>query len=156
SYIAAPLPPQPNVCDSLFATPGSSIWTILADQDGTSVHLELPARPGGPPPPPPDVPSLDAGQVFRMTREGPFVIKSNLPIEVMQGMDCEPTLASAVPTAPLLTDLYFAVLPRFDTMISIIWRQPERPIYLDGARIEETLFEPAGGGFDVGRVPIVA
>jgi hypothetical protein len=68
-------------------------------------------------------------------------------------MDCEPTMSSAVPTERLHRDLYFAVLPGFDTTIAIV-RREGRATYLDGARLEDSLFEPVGDGFDVLRVPL--
>ena len=56
---------------------------------------------------------------------------------------------------PLLTKLRFAVLPGFDTMIALV-RRSGRPLFLDGAHLEESSFEPVGGGYDVGRLPIEA
>jgi hypothetical protein len=71
----------------------------------------------------------------------------------MQGMDCEPTLSSAVATGPMLTNYRFAVLPNFDTMVAIV-RKAKRPIFVDGARLEESLFENVADGFDVAQVPV--
>ena len=38
-------------------------------------------------------------------------------------------------------------------MIAIVRRPASRSIF-DGARIEDSLFEPVGGGFDVARIPL--
>ncbi len=73
----------------------------------------------------------------------------------MQGMDCEPTLSSAVPTTTWLKDLWFGVLPNFDTLIAIV-RTAGQPVYLDGARIEDSVFQAVGAGFDVARLPLEA
>ena len=83
------------------------------------------------------------------------MVSASSPIQVMQGMDCEPSLSSAVPTAAWLTDYWFGALPNFDTMIAIV-RMGGEPVFLDGAKLEDSLFQPAGMGFDVARIPLEA
>jgi hypothetical protein len=151
SFVAAALPPQAATCDPLLGAPGASVWRIVADRDGTQVQFVAPKNviglPSGPM-------ILARGQVLeRVVSGGSFTITASGPIMVMQGMDCEPTMSAAVSTEPLLKDLRFAVLPNFDTMLAIV-RTAGQPIFLDGARIEESLFEPAGGGFDVAQIPL--
>jgi hypothetical protein len=109
SFVAAQLPPEGGVCDPLLTPPGSSIWTIVADKDATQVQFSVAA---GAPPAPNRV--IDAGESFHISVPGDFVVTSSAPIQLMQGMDCEPTLSSAVPTTTLFTEHWFGVLPGFD------------------------------------------
>ncbi|HVU52701.1 MAG TPA: IgGFc-binding protein [Polyangia bacterium] len=169
AYVAAQLEPQAGVCDPLLpfagAAPASgpaggrppsaptnaSIWTIVADRDGTQVRFSsasgavvAPDR------------TLGAGEAFHISVPGSFVVSGNFPIEVMQGIDCEPSLSSAVPTSTLLTELYFAVLPNFATEAAIV-RAVGDPLYIDGVRVPmDATVEPAGGGFEVLHLPIDA
>jgi hypothetical protein len=150
SYVAAALTPKPGVCDPLLDPPGSSIWAIVADRDDTLVTFSTPTAPGAQLPAPR---RINAGESFHVITPGSFTVTGSRPIMVMQGMDCEPTLSSAVSTNPLLTNYRFAVLSNFDTMIGLV-RPAGRPVFLDGARIEDSLFEPVAGGFDVARIPL--
>jgi IgGFc binding protein len=149
SYVAAELTPQAGVCDPLFDPAGSSLWTILADRDGTKVHFE-PLASGAPAPPDR---TLNAGESFHVFVVGSFTVSAKRPILVMQGMDCEPTLSSAVSTSPWLTNYRFAVLPAFDTLIALA-RPAGAPAYLDGARVPESAFQAVGGGFEVATIPM--
>jgi len=149
SYVAAQLTPQAGVCDPLFG-PGASLWTILADGADTHVRFQSPS--GASPSP---ERTLGEGEAFRFSAAGDFVIRASHPIQVMQGMDCEPSLSSAVPTTALLGDYRFSVLPNFGTMMAIV-RMAGQPVFFDGARIEDSLFDPVGGGFDVARIPLEA
>jgi hypothetical protein len=154
SYVAARLPPQAGVCDpflpSVGPSPasGASIWTIVADADATHVRFRAPSGP----PPAPDR-TIMAGESFHIFAPDDFTVTASGPIQVMQGMDCEPSLSSAVPTSRLLSDHWFGVLPNFDTMMAIV-RPAGQPVFLDGARIEDSLFQPVGAGFDVARLPV--
>jgi hypothetical protein len=174
AYVAAQLEPQAGVCDPLlpFAGPppapapgpspgpmggrppttaptNASIWTIVADRPSTQVRFSTasgavvaPDR------------TIGAGEAFHISVPGSFVVSANGPIEVMQGIDCEPSLSSAVPTSTLLTDLYFAVLPSFETEAAIV-RTVGDPLYIDGVRVPmDATVEPAGGGFEVVHLPI--
>jgi hypothetical protein len=149
AYVAAELTPQVGVCDPTLAPPGSSIWRVVADHDGTDVHFTLP--PGSTATPPPDR-TINAGEVFELEAAEDFTVTSSRPVLVMQGMDCEPTLSSAVPTTVWLTDYWFAVLPNFDTQIALV-RHMGQPVYLDGRQLD-VAFAPAGGGFEVARVTL--
>ena len=172
AYVAAQLEPQAGVCDPLLplagpppappsAPPGgrppppaptnASIWTIVADRDGTEVRFSsasgavvAPDR------------MIDAGEAFHISVVGSFVVSASSPVQVMQGMDCEPSLSSAVPTSTLLSDLYFAVLPSFATEAAIV-RAVGDPLYIDGVRVPmDATVEPTGGGFEVVHLPIDA
>ncbi|HSZ81462.1 MAG TPA: IgGFc-binding protein, partial [Polyangia bacterium] len=95
SYVAAELTPQAGVCDPTITPAGSSIWRIVADQDDTQVHFTGPGGADGGAPPDR---MIGAGEVFQIYAVGDFSVTSSKPVLVMQGMDCEPTLSSAVPT----------------------------------------------------------
>jgi len=159
SFVAAQLEPQAGVCDPLLPQAGSSgpsganasIWTIVADRPNTQVRFSsasgaviAPDR------------TLGAGEAFHISVAGSFVVSGSFPIQVMQGIDCEPSLSSAIPTSTLLSDLYFAVLPSFATEAAIV-RAVGDPLYIDGVRVPmDATVEPAGNGFEVVHLPIDA
>jgi hypothetical protein len=153
TFVAAALPPRPGLCDSLYDGPMTSIWRIVADQPNTTVDFL----------PPPGVTGpfaqriLRAGEPLRLfvPAEVSFTIKTSAPIEIMQGMDCEATLASAVPVDPLLGELWFAVLPTFDSALAVV-RKEQQAVFLDEGRVDEAAFAPAGGGFEVAELPLAA
>ncbi len=149
AYVAAQLEPQAGVCDPLLSPPHSSIWTIVADRAGTQVHFSVASGAS----PAPDR-TLDAGESFHVSLPGNFVVNASNPIQVMQGMDCEPSLSAAVGTATLLSDYFFAVLPSFDTEVAVV-RTMGTPLFIDGVLVPaDATIEPAGGGFEVVRLPI--
>jgi hypothetical protein len=153
-FIAAALPPQAKVCDSVLGVPGASLWRIVAARDGTTVQFDAPAGVVGTPPLGPGV-SLAAGGVFEtIVAGGSFTVTASGPVQVMQGIDCEPTLSAAInATAPMLTDLRFPVLPNFDQLASIV-RPAGAPITLDEAVVPDAMFAAAGGGFEVAQIPL--
>jgi len=144
SYVAAELTPQPGVCDPTITPAGASIWRIVADHDGTDVHFTAGADAGAPPDR-----TIGAGEVFQIEVAGDFAVTSSRPVLVMQGMDCEPTLSSAVPTTVWLNDYWFAVLPNFDNLIAVV-RRTGQPVYLDGRVLDG--FSTIAVGYDVARV----
>ncbi len=147
SYVAAELTPQPGVCDPTITPAGASIWRIVADHDGTDVHFTgVSGADAGAPPPDR---TIGAGEVFQIEVAGDFAVTSSRPVLVMQGMDCEPTLSSAVPTTVWLDDYWFAVLPNFDNLIAVV-RRTGQPVYLDGRVLDG--FSTIAVGFDVARV----
>ena len=153
-WVAAELPAQVNVCTSLFGAPGSSIWRVLASEDGTNVMLDAPQ---GVTVSPPSTQMLNKGQVAQLISSGgSFQIQANKPVLVTQGLDCEPSLSLAVSLDHLLDDYAFAVLPNFDQLVSVVRpaEQPEDTIMLDGTAISSSLFGPAGNGYEVAQVPI--
>jgi hypothetical protein len=150
SYVAAVLPPQGGVCDPLLDPPGSSLWRILADQKNTKVTFSQPTGKSSSQPPPR---VLNAGESFQVPVQGSFTVTATHPVMVMQGMDCEPSLSSAVTAGPWLTNYRFAVMPNFDTLLAIV-RRKGRPVYYDGARIDETQFERVTDELDVAQMPV--
>jgi hypothetical protein len=150
-YVAAALPPQAATCDSILGGPGRSLWRVLAQQDGTLVTfglgsgVALSPHNNGP---------MKAGEVLEVVATGgSFYVSANNPVLVTQGMDCEPTLSTAVPVEQLLTDLSFAVLPYFDQMVAVVRRQGGI-VSLDNVAITDDMFQPAGGNFEVAQVPL--
>src|SRR5262249_50875718 len=120
-WVAAALPPQQDTCNTLLGAPGSSIWRVLASEDGTSVTFEGP--PGIVRLPSVPVP-LQAGEAWQMvTSGGSFKVTATSAVLVTQGLDCEPSLALAVSLDRLLDDLTFAVLPNFDQLIAVVRQQ---------------------------------
>jgi hypothetical protein len=151
SYVAAQLLPRSGVCDPFLsaAPPDASLWTILADREATQVRFS--SASGAPVAPDR---TIGAGEAFHVALAGDFVVNASAPIEMMQGMDCEPSLSSAVPTSTLLTELYFGVLPNFDTEAAIV-RPVGAPLYIDGTIVPpDAKIEAAGGGFEIVRQPI--
>ena len=146
-YVAASLPPQAATCDTLLGEAGASIWRVLAADDRTDVDI---VGPGG------SIGSaqLKAGQVLELIRTGDFVVTaSGGPILMTQGIDCEPSLSLAISGDQMLEDLTFAVLPFFDQTVAIA-RPQGATVTLDGFAIVDSLFSPAGAGFEVARVAL--
>jgi hypothetical protein len=154
-WVAAALPPQANTCNTLFGTPGSSIWRVLASVDDTSVTFDGPPGVSGLPG---FAVPLQTGEVWEMvTSGGSFTVTASRPVLVTQGIDCEPSLALAVSLDHLLDDLTFAVLPNFDQLVSVVRPQGTgTPIMFDGAPVDDAAFQPAGAGFEVAQIPIPA
>jgi len=160
-YVAAALPPQAGVCDTLLGTvgapPGASIWRLLADEDSTAVKF---TGPEGVPPVHDDV-TMAAGEVLEFVATGDFVVSASKMVLLTQGIDCEPSLSLAISADKLLQDVTFAVLPMFDHMLAVVRPTNELspnllaqsdPVLLDGIPIGDKLFKPAGGGYEVARV----
>lgn len=150
-YVAAALPPQPGTCDTLLGKTGASVWRILALNDNTRVEIIGP--PGGDPAPQ-VLPLLAAGEVAEIVATGDFVVSSHDPLLMTQGIDCEPSLSLAISADKLLDDLRIAVLPSFDQMIAVA-RMAGDQVLMDGLAIEDVMFTPAGGGFEVARIPLL-
>jgi hypothetical protein len=96
---------------------------------------------------------MRAGQVIEFVADTDFVVKGNRPLLLTQGIDCEASLSLAISVDKLLEDLTFAVLPHFDQMIAVV-RKGDQPVTLDGGRLDDTLFFPAGDEYQVARVPL--
>jgi hypothetical protein len=153
SFVAASLPPRAGVCDSLYDTGPTSIWRIVADEANTQIQFQAATGVSGPFAPR----TLGAGERLRLFVPAgvSFAVKATAPIEIMQGMDCEATLSSAVSAGPWLGDLWFAALPTYDTALAVV-RKTGQPVVLDDARLADTQFAPAGMGFEVGQIAVAA
>jgi hypothetical protein len=154
NYVAAWLPPQAATCDSILGGPGVGLWRILASRDGTRVTFDAPPQLTGLPAGPI---SLNAGQVAELAvgGAGDFTVSATQPVLVTQGMDCEPTLSTAVTVDSSLDNLLFALPPNFDHELAIV-RPTGGQVVLDGVPVKDALFAPAGKSYEVARVPIAA
>ena len=150
-YVAASLPPEAATCDTLLGTAGASVWRMMAVNDNTRIDFTWPAN--APSPPPPAPPPLSAGEVVEIVAVGDFVVSANWPLLMTQGIDCEPSLSLAISADKMLDDLTFAVLPSFDQVIAVA-RMNDDQIVLDGVPIDDRLFSPAGGVYQVARVQL--
>jgi hypothetical protein len=147
-YVAAALTPQASIgCTSFFGAGGASIWEIVASKDNTKVTVSTPGMLD-------QIMTLAAGVPWSITQAGSFYVKATAPILMTQGMDCEPSLSLAVAVdGNLFTSLPFAVPPGFDLLLGVV-RQAGVEVHLDGPAIDDEMFQPAGGGFDVAAVPL--
>jgi hypothetical protein len=160
-YIAASLPPQEGVCDTLLGASGASVWRLLADSDQTEVEFTGPDKTT-----PHDKVTLAAGEKLEFIATGNFFVSSSKAVLLTQGMDCEPSLSLAISAEKMLKDARFAVLPAFDQVIAVVRPQtqviqsqvvPAEPVLLDGLSIEERWpFSPIGGGYEAALVPLAA
>ena len=151
TYVAAALPPQADTCDPLLGTAGASIWRIVAAEDGTRVDFTGPSGVVGLPA---STIMLDAGAVWPMVVSGgSFTVKANKPVLATQGIDCEPTLSLGVSADALLEDLLFATLANFEHVAAVV-RPEGDEVTLDGSPLGDSLFRPAGNGFEVASVPL--
>ena len=161
TYVAARLPPQTSVCDSLFmAGPGGgaygpvSFWRIVSERQAMLTFVAPPTVQGlpiGPTPISPGVP-----YTYTVTGTGDFIVHSTQPIIMTQGMDCEPTLSSAVPVDQPLGPQLLALAPGFEHALAIVRRDEHGvvpPVILDDSNIS-ALFTPVAEGFSVARVVI--
>jgi hypothetical protein len=153
-FVAAALPPQPRACDGVLGVPGASLWRIVAAADNTLVDFDAPPGVTGLPGAGNSV-SLAAGGVLEVVAAGgSFTVNASAPVQVMQGMDCEPTMSSAInASAPMLSDLRFAVLPNFDQLVTVV-RPTGAAVALDEGTISDVMFAPAGAGFEVAQVTL--
>jgi len=145
-YVAASLPPQAGTCDTLLGV-GASLWRLMVwGTKPSRIDIMVPGK---------DVrtETLESGQVMDVTEVGDFVVTSSEPLLMTQGIDCEPSLSLAISADMFIDDLSFAVLPSFDQMAAIV-RQNRVVVLFDGAPIDDVNFKPAGGGFEVARLPI--
>ena len=147
-YVAAALPPQANTCDAVLGKPGApaSVWRMIAGAPGvTTVDFFAPPGVQGLPT---DKLMLSEGEVAELiVSGGDFVVKASDALLLAQGIDCEPTLALAVPADTWLSDLSFAVLPNFDQLVAVA-RPKGAMVTLDGTPIDDARFQPAGTDSD--------
>jgi hypothetical protein len=147
NYVAAALPPQQGACDTLLGQSGASLWRLVVASDRRSqVDIVGPSESifSG---------ELEPGEVMQLTRVGDFYVTSKEPLLMTQGIDCEPSLSLAISADKSLDDLTFAVLPFFD-QVAAVARKGKNVVTLDGVVIPDSMFTPAGGGFEVARVPL--
>jgi hypothetical protein len=156
TYVAAWLPPQAIGCGSLLGGPGTGRWRIVASTSNTNVSLALPPQVTVVPPSNAFT-LVHPGDVYDLVASGAgdFTIKADHAISVMQGMDCEPTLSSAVAVDALLPDLLFALPANFDHELAVV-RPVGGSVQLDGGVISDAQFAAAGPAFEVARIAVPA
>jgi hypothetical protein len=165
TYVAARLPPQgAGVCSTLFSSgPGNaaygpvSFWRIVADKLTTLTFVAPPTVQGLPAMP--MVISPGVPYTFTVNGTGDFIVHATQPILMTQGMDCEPSLSSAVPVDQPLGPQWLALAPGFEHALAIVRREGDHgvvpPVVLDDENISSS-FTPVGEGFSVARRVIPA
>ena len=165
-YIAAHLPPQAGTCDSIFPDGAQSFWQIIASDDATVTFSSASGQP---------IPGLPDNMTHHAAKGVPypyfvssaedFIVQSDKPILVTQGMDCEPTLASAIPGDAPSDVQVFTLAPNFDHMLAIVRKTDvtnSRRVKLDNnditslfARVSPPVMpgSPVDIAFEVARVP---
>ncbi len=160
SYIGSRLTPQQGsggifgvACD----TSRTSLWRVLAAEDGTEVTFDSPAGSTGVPAMPVTLNRgafIEIGVTAPMNGNGgDFFVAGSKPILLAQFPACEPALALAVSAEQLLSDFMFITPPIFDHELAIV-RKAGSPVSLDGAVVPDTSFVDAGGGFQVARLTV--
>ena len=133
--------------------PGASLWRLLAANDG---HAGRVPGPDGVPAGSPTRVTLTPGEVLEVDRGRRFRGDVVEPLLMTQGIDCEPSLSLAISADKLLDGRDVRGVARR----SIRWsRSPyawaERaPSARRRCPSTTTLFAPAGGGYEVARVPL--
>lgn len=157
SYVAAVLAPQSKTCDSVFPPGVGSFWQVIAADDNAMVTF---TAAGGKPLPVglPTVPFPQSKGVpyqYRVESTDDFLVSANVPIMVMQGMDCEPSLSAAISTEAPMDAQVFTLAPNFDHMLAIVRKNNGSAVTLDGRDISAQ-FSPVANQFDVARVSVPA
>jgi hypothetical protein len=134
-----------------------SVFRILASEAGTTVTLNVPT---GVTVTPPGPFTLGPGMVQEVVARGSsimapgdFFISANKPIFVMQMAGGEPAMVTAVPVEQYLPQYLFEVTDFFCTTLTVS-RKMGQTVLLDGMAIADSLFTPAGGGYEVARMPL--
>jgi len=159
-YIAAHLPPQTGTCDSIFPGGAQSFWQIIASENSA---LSYTTRSGQPIPGFPVYATKGLPYPFFVPTDDDFIVTGENPILVTQGMDCEPTLASAIPGDAPSDVQVFTLAPNFDHMLAIVRKNDlnnPHSVWLDNSDISD-LFSPVSPDtpdsslvFEVARVPV--
>jgi hypothetical protein len=97
--------------------------------------------------------TLGAGEIYEaIVPNVSFYVEATQPVMVTQGMDCEPSLSTAVPVDELLTDLAFAVPPGFVQLVDVV-RKRGGSVTLDGNALDP-FFVPAGPDYEVAQLQL--
>lgn len=146
--------------------PETSLWQIVASEDGTQVSFEAHADVTGLPPGPV---TLDAGEFVEFyvggtfDHPGDFLVDANRPIALANLMTGNTNLTSSNIGDPALVQLspIEQYLPRYIVLVATGWQvdvfvitRPEGvTVELDGVAIEDAAFIDVGGGYEVARIP---
>ena len=154
TYLAARLPAQSQACDSIFPAGVMSFWQVMALEDAQVTFTSASNQPL--PGLPTETMPMSKGVAYPywVSSTLDFIVKANRPILVMQGIDCEPTLASAVPIdAPADVQL-FTLAPNFDHMLAIVRKNDGRRVMLDDTTDITGQFTPVASGFEVAHIEV--
>ena len=153
NYVAAYLPPQVSVCDSLFAGGSVGYWRLLAAEDANVTFAS-----SSPLPP-------ELMQPMHLNRGTPrsvmvpagtdFIAHADQPILLTQGLDCEPTLSSAIPADAPTGQQVFALAPNFEHTLAIVRKNDSKGsrVTLDDRDITSQ-FTPVAADFEVARINV--
>ncbi len=155
SYLAARLPAQAGTCDSIFPAGVMSFWQVMASDDANVTFTSASGQP---------LPGLPTDVTTHMSKgvsyqywvgsSQDFIVQADRPILVTQGIDCEPTLASAVPLDAPSEVQWFTLAPNFDHMLAIVRKNNGYGrVVLDGDDITDQ-FTAIAAGFEVARVSV--
>jgi hypothetical protein len=134
-----------------------SAWRVLGSVANTTVTIMAPpgvtVTPGGPF-------TLGPGQVQEFTATNPsqsapgdFFIAADQPIFVMQLTGSEAAMVTAVPVEQYLPSYLFEAPDFFCSTLDVI-RKAGTTVKLDNNAIADSLFTPAGNGYEVARLPL--
>jgi hypothetical protein len=155
AYLAARLPAQVGTCDSIFPAGVMSFWQVMASDDANVTFTS----PSGQP-----LPGLPTDTTTHMSKGVPypywvassedFIVQGDRPILVTQGIDCEPTLATAVPLDAPSEVQTFTLAPNFDHVLAIVRRNDGYGrVTLDNNDISNQ-FTAVASGFEVARISV--
>jgi IgGFc binding protein len=165
NYVAARVIAQENSdgCDGA-GTPETacppSRWRVLASVDATTVTFSPPAGvtlqyPGSPNPI-----MLDAGQFIEVlalgssaTAPGDFYVSADQAILVMQLSGGEATMTTTVPVDQYLANYLFEATDYFCSNLTVV-RKQGAVVQVNGMTPSNSLFNPAGGTYEVARYPL--
>jgi hypothetical protein len=145
---------------SLSSEGAPSTWRILASVADTHVTIQPPSgqtvTPAGPF-------TLQPGQVQELTADnaptttappyGNFFISADQPILVLQMAGREPGTITVVPVEQFLQTYSFQTPDIFQSVLAVT-RYNGTPVILDGMMMADSLFNDAGGGYQVAEYPI--
>jgi hypothetical protein len=89
------------------------------------------------------------------TAPGDFFISATQPIFVMQLSGGDPAMVTAIPVEQYLRSYLFQATDFFCSTLTVA-RRAGSTVLLDNVAIANSLFTPAGGGYEVARLPLNA
>jgi hypothetical protein len=162
TFVASRVPPR------IPENPETSLWQIYASEDDTTIDLDIPAGVTGVPAGPL---VLDAGETIEffaagnIAAPGDFYVEADKPIAVFnymtgyENMDGAPQIGDPAmlqlgPVEQFLERYVLLVPSEWSWDFLVISRPAGVGVEVDGVAIDDNVFFDAGGGFEVGRVPV--
>ncbi|HWB75531.1 MAG TPA: IgGFc-binding protein [Nannocystaceae bacterium] len=146
--------------------PETTLWHVVASEDDTTVTFTADPEVSGVPVGPQNI---DAGGVIEFyaggtaAHPGDFLVDADKPIALANYMTGEANLVTSTLGDPAMVQLspIEQYLPRYILLVPSEWeldffvvtRPNGAAVTIDGVAIDDTLFLPAGGGYEVARVP---